>query len=146
MLVAKYYTFLVELYLAFVWVFYAALEGHREAWHWYYKTIANNEDKTPAHAVFTIQRALVGLVIFQFHYIVLNGDFGWNLIAFMVLSFPFIHDGYYYWHRDMLKPGTYPKRFFDHSKTSTAFFTKYFPASVRIACFIIAVLCIIFKF
>jgi hypothetical protein len=35
------------------------------------------------------------------------------LLTFMVMIFPFIHDGVYYWTRNKLNPDIYPKGFWD---------------------------------
>ncbi|MCO6499114.1 MAG: hypothetical protein J5I47_01910 [Vicingus serpentipes] len=56
----------------------------------------------------------------------------WNFIVFggveiiilttimIALPFPWFHDGIYYTFRDILKPGTYPKKWIDFSTTSSA--------------------------
>lgn len=46
-------------------------------------------------------------------------DSVWFVIGWCAL-FPIIHDGVYYTARDIIAPGTYPRRFFDVSKNSTA--------------------------
>jgi len=35
------------------------------------------------------------------------------LLTFMIMIFPFIHDGVYYWTRNKLNPDIYPKGFWD---------------------------------
>lgn len=37
----------------------------------------------------------------------------WFLLLFMVMLFPFIHDGVYYWTRNKLNPEIYPSGFWD---------------------------------
>jgi len=113
-----------------LWILYSCMEGNREGLYWYLKMQANSIAKYHEHKLWTAQRAvvLIGLSIVAMS--------PWFILSGMLL-FPLCHDGAYYAKRDRLKPGTYPKKWLDHSKTSTAFFTKYFPPNIRIASFII---------
>lgn len=113
----------------FAWVIYSLSEGYREGWHWFYKLNAKDQTKTKAHEVWTLQRTMVVLLL-----CLLNS---WWWLPLCMFTFPFMHDGAYYWHREKLKPGTYPKGFFDQSTSSTAFTTKYFTPLIRLICFLI---------
>ena len=39
--------------------------------------------------------------------------YNWFLLIFLIMAFPFIHDGIYHWTRNKLNPDVYPKGFWD---------------------------------
>lgn len=135
--------YLYTLIAVIIWLAYSELEGFREGWHWHYKVMAKNEDKTDAHGFFMAQRCLVGLLIVTVHSLLIH-SINPCLILFMFMSFPFMHDGAYYYHRHILDNKIYPKKFFDQSTTSTAFSTKYFPPVVRTILFIASLFLVFF--
>jgi len=112
------------------WPLYASLEGVREGLYWHYK---NKEDNPyhKEHILWSVQRVIVMILMAV---AIENPLFP----IYAALCFPFWHDGAYYSKRESLSPGTYPRGFIDHSKTSQAIMTKYFPPTVRIICAIIA--------
>ncbi len=122
---------IIYYYLALVWIMFSLLEGFTEAWHWHYKIQAQDEKKTDAHMYFTLRRLCIWILLFGI-------DF--RLGMFALFSFPFLHDGAYYYHRNELTPGVYRRGFFDQSSTSTAYLTKFFTPYVRTLCFICSLL------
>jgi hypothetical protein len=110
---------------------YAYIEGIREALYYHEATKTNDTIKRNLHSLFFSQRLIV--VCFC---VLLNANY--FLIASCVLMFSFFHDGSYYAERNRLNPAIYPKKFFDHSTTSTAFFE--FSFTWRLILFIIGIL------
>ena len=77
------------------------------------------------HYYLTVLRATV--------FIPFGLTYGWLLMGSAVLIFPFLHDGVYYTVRNIMRPGTYTKHFFDYSTQSTAIFTLTFPVRLILA-------------
>ena len=104
-----------------IWVLYAVLEGAKEA------TLYNIRDynkKNPfnEHIVFTIQRAVVLLLVCYID---------WRMLFIAPFAFPFFHDGAYYTTRNLLNNKIYPKRWFAQSTTSSARSTDFFTPEIR---------------
>lgn len=109
-----------------LWVLFSILEGRREAFYFSYKMKASitlqKGLKTDEHVMFTIQRALVFALAATACY---SNLLNTSLILFsLMLSFPFFHDGMYYFTRNRLD-GIYSKKWFDQSTTSTAKSDKF---------------------
>ena len=104
-----------------LWVGYSIYSARYEAKYWH--RVSNGLPKTgKEHRNWTIQRSILGFIIT----VVLFQYYGWYALTvpfILMSSFPFIHDGFYYMHRNDLNPTVYPKRFTDVSTTSTALFT-----------------------
>ncbi len=61
----------------------------------------------------------------------------------MMLVFPFIHDGVYYWGRHKLDDTIYPRTFLDYSKTDTSILS--FNLITRTSLFCVGVLILVVK-
>lgn len=93
-----------------LWVLYAIAEGIREAY--YFDCFPSLPKKFDIHVLFAFQR---GVVIFAL------AQADWFLVLPMMMMFPFVHDGVYYWFRNKLNVVIYQKKFWsDPSSTSTA--------------------------
>ena len=119
---------------------YSCLEGIREGyfWHYYFKTSIHN--KTNMHTLWTLQRTIVW---FMFSVFILVYNQTWVCFIVLPASFPFWHDGCYYATRNNLD-GCYPKGFWDFSKTSTAWFTKFSTPFLRTLYFILSIIILMF--
>ncbi len=130
---------LIFIFLA--WGIFSAIEGISEGGYWQFKFECENlisNFKGKEHSLWTLQRFIV--VLFGSLYL---GSF-WYIFLF-ALTFPFIHDGFYYWTRNYLSHGgVYRKGFWSFSKTSTAWFTKYSTPFLRTLYFIIGLIIIIY--
>lgn len=82
------------------------------------------------HVMFMCTRIVMAL-FFSF----MAGHILFFLLAFFFI--PFFHDGMYYMERDVLDRGVYPKGWWSHSSTSTAFMTKFLTPVVRTLLFLI---------
>lgn len=124
-----------------LWVIYSIFEGHREAEYWHLSAItAISSGKE--HFNWSIQRLIVIIIaIFSANLILLK-----SIILFlsMMFVFPFLHDGAYYMRRNSLD-GSYPKKWFDQSVTSTAILTKVFTPLVRTIAFFIGVIILLYS-
>ncbi len=124
----------------FGWACYALLEGWREAYYFHFKGQVNGTKDEGEHTLFFIQRAFVALLCLGMYYILEASYLQIGLFwAAYALSFPFLHDGSYYAGRNKIDNSVYPLKFRDHSSTSTAILTKFFPWPVRLITFIISV-------
>lgn len=122
---------LPEIALLSWYLVWALLEGIREAYYYHEATKSSDTINKNLHPDFTLQRLAVFIILFCCHLNIL-------IIASLILMFSFIHDGFYYLKRNILNPAIYPKHFFDHSTTSTAFFE--FSFTWRLILFIIGIL------
>lgn len=101
----------ILLIISSYYFYYCYLEGKREAFQDFYKmqTKYYNTDKGE-HKVFTLHRAFVhGLMTPS---VILSCNIwyeGLIMVAGLILTFMFIHDNSYYYNRNELKEGTYPK-------------------------------------
>lgn len=113
---------------------FSAAEGIREAIFWKYSAnLLATKDNKQLHKFFLIVRACYGIAITFLIY--LHSASPITTVLFCIssmLAFPYIHDGFYYWKRNQLDPGTYPKTFHDMSNTSLAWTDKFFTAEARI--------------
>lgn len=97
--------------IALYWLAAAALFGFAEAYYFYHLNQAyDKRGRKYDHALLTALRAMVAapLLLHVFHAVdnrLLPTVF---MLLFMLLSFPFIHDGVYYTTRNRLHKGTYP--------------------------------------
>lgn len=97
------------------WMAYAVLEGHREAWYYYYRVNVPLSffKEENLHTLFTLQRTIVWMLIAIL-------SMSWSIAVGLILIFPFWHDNQYYTQRNNIDSSTYPKRWRDSSTTSTA--------------------------
>jgi len=112
------------------------MEGYREGYYWALKNdeVLKHYHPDNEHGVWTLQRFFV-YVICNYSAYMLN-DTLWLLII-LPLCFPFFHDGMYYYERNVID-GSYPKGWWDFSKTSTSWFTKFSTPILRTLYFVIA--------
>ena len=95
-----------------LWIAYSCLEGVREGYYWnLYPSYKIN-----IHTIFFIQRSFVLLIISLLNPV--------SIIA-LSLIFSFFHNGSYYLTRNKLNSKVYPKKWFDQSKNSTSWMTKF---------------------
>lgn len=95
-----------------LWIIYSCLEGIREGYYWnLYPSYKIN-----IHTLFFIQRALVLMLVSLLNPVV---------IISLSLMFSFFHNGSYYTMRNRLNDKVYPKKWFDQSKQSTSWLTKF---------------------
>lgn len=93
-----------------IWISYAALEGVREA-----LSDAGAYNYRPKHTIYTIQRIMMASVVVMAYYF----KIGWLnpcffMVAVLILSFSFIHNGFYFVARNKFaKKKVYPKGFRD---------------------------------
>ena len=106
---------IVKIIIFLLWCVYASIEGVKEAYLYHYRNTSTEKKAYELHPLFAEQRSCVLLIITA-----LSVDL-WLLFA-CIFVFSFFHDGFYYVKRNDLNSKTYPKRFFDHSTTSTAKF------------------------
>ena len=146
------YLILVPIITYVLWNIYAIIEGWREGKYWFLRKekVSDDVDKMMGkndHAIWTIQRAILALVIVSLNGILLYYSGGlfwlkWLLTTLaLTLSFSFFHDGEYYCERNNLNPKVYPKRWKDSSTTSTAKIELNY--TVRLICFIISIISIL---
>lgn len=115
-------------------IIFAAAEGVREAIFWKYAAnILPTKDNKELHKFFLIIRACFGISLCLFVYGASNSVITTSLFCISsMLIFPYMHDGFYYWKRNQLDPGTYPDTFHDMSNTSLAWTDRFFTAEARI--------------
>jgi len=113
------------LTIAFAWL------GSRFEGIYFFHAVNDEDDGINEHPLLVLIRACFFIPIW---YIT-----SWDVVLAYCVMFPFIHDGGYYSMREKLVQGTYPKKFFAQSKTSTAFLTKYMTPVVRTILFVLAV-------
>jgi len=118
-----------------LWIGYSILEGFREGYYWHYKSRGEDGNRYEIHPVFSAQRGLVLAVMFMLVFITTHKLFGLILMTSLLkagfftfslmLIFSFIHNGVYYTTRNVLNKKIYKLKWKDHSKTSTAKWTKF---------------------
>jgi hypothetical protein len=120
-----------------IWLLYSAFEGIRESYYWWLNSKFGGDIGFNIHIIFALQRGLVilmtGLLIDIF------------LAMSLMLTFSFIHNGFYYLGRGFISKSTgeknpYPKGFFSQSTTSTAITTKIFTPTIRTISFILGII------
>jgi hypothetical protein len=137
-----------------MWFSFSFLAGWSEAWYWRLHMILN-QSKSYEHALWTVQRICYGSTLTLL--ITLLTSNIWNLLLAPVAigcSFVFLHDGAYYWHRNILSKVTkefgegvlYEKKFFDESTDSVAILTNFELPIVRITCAIITLITLYYMF
>lgn len=113
-----------------IWALYAVLEGVKEA-SIYNLRDYNKKNSFNEHIVFTIQRAVVLILICYIDA---------RMVFIAPFAFPFFHDGAYYTTRNLLNNKIYPKRWFDQSKSSSARSTDFFTPEIRIIFVVISMI------
>jgi hypothetical protein len=131
--------------LTFIWFLYSYLEGFRESYYWWFKSVSGKEEGFNIHTHFLIQR---GVLFIMICYIL---DFDLLKITIFPLTFSFIHNGSYYLNRSRIAKSNnevdpYPKGFFDQSFSSTALTTRLFTPVNRTILFIIGIFFYILNF
>lgn len=131
----------MTVFIFITWIIYSSLEGYREGnyWQWLFEArkYATNE-----HEVWSFQRAMV--FILAFLCLIYSGN--WIAVFSLPLAFPFWHDGFYYRQRNKASQNTlYKKKFWDQSKASTAFFTKFNTPILRSIYFAVSIIILIFS-
>jgi hypothetical protein len=121
-------------YCTFIWIAYAWLSAQFEAYYFNYAE-KDNAEKPNLHKLLTVIRFVVIIPIW-----ILTS---WKAVLCYMAIFPFFHDGSYYTTREIIFKGTYPKKWFAQSITSTALSTKFFTPVVRTILAIISIIMII---
>lgn len=119
------------------WCGFAYLTARFEAMYFNHEIHSNFIDNVNEHSMLILIRVCLLIPLF-----VLTS---WDITLSYMFVFPFVHDGAYYSMREKLVSGTYPKKWFDQSNTSTALLTKFFNPTVRTIFFIVGIGYIIFK-
>ena len=113
-----------------IWISYSLMEGVREGFYWNYENISKRVCEFDINRIYTIQRSLVLTLVGGF----LVYTLGWySLIslASMIVMFSFFHNGTYYYTRNKLQSGVYPKGWFDESKSFPPFHTSLYTYKKR---------------
>ncbi len=111
------------IYSTIIWIVFAMLVSKLEAFYYTHEINSGFKDNFNEHGLFTFIRACVILPLW-----ILTS---WKVALCLVIIFPFFHDGNYYRMRNKIVPGTYPRKWFSQSTTSTAWSTKFFTPVVR---------------
>lgn len=141
----------VLIVLILSWFLFSLLEGLTEArlWHHKYKVFDERVvNKFDSHTSFAIQRGVV--ILFMCIVVHLYADVDSLVVSLLffiasALTFSFLHNGMMYTHRNQLSKMTkgdeiYPKKWFDQSKTSSAFTTKFMTPVSRTLQFVFGVI------
>lgn len=104
------------LLMNLLWISYSLTEGIREGFYWHYENKCKRNCDFDVNPMFHLQRILV---------LILTGGFmvhtlGWYSLfslTCITLTFPFFHNGSYYYTRHKLENSLYNKRWKDESKT-----------------------------
>lgn len=113
-----------KLYCLFIWIGFILTSSIFEAFYFTHEINSGFIDNFNEHPLLVFIRAWVLIPLW-----ILTS---WDVALCYAVIFPFFHDGQYYRWRDKIVPGTYKKRWFDQSTTSTARSTKFMTPSVRI--------------
>ena len=128
-----------KLLILALFILYSVIEGIREGLYYdlKYKTTKGDLGE---HTLFTVQRCVFVLFMFSLSFLI-NSNPIYTLIEtfFIILMFPYFHDGAYYMTRNNANSDIYKKRWRDNSITSTAKFEIKYP--LRISLFIGGVVC-----
>lgn len=117
----------ITLALAFTatyFIEYSKLEGQREGYHYYFKSLSGLIDANfKEHKLFTLQRGTVAILIMLglislWLFKVIPAIIALSFFAALWMHFPFIHDYNYYQTRNKLTPGVYPYGVNSQSKDS----------------------------
>lgn len=98
-------------------ILYPLFQAWREALYFSLKATNPKFDDINEHPFFSVERSFVYILM---GFILQS----WSTL-YLVLLFPFLHDGFYYFLRNNID-GVYPKRWLDQPKKSTAFWDKIF--------------------
>lgn len=112
-----------SIYSTIIWICFALFVSKLEAFYYTHEINSGFEDNFNEHGLFTLMRACVLIPLW-----ILTS---WKVALCLVAIFPFFHDGNYYRMRNKIVSGTYPKKWFSQSTTSTAWSTKFLTPIVR---------------
>lgn len=113
-----------------IWILYSLTEGVREGFYWHYENISKRVCSFDINPIFHLQRLLVLLLTGG----LLVHTLGWfSLLSLlcMIMMFSFFHNGTYYYTRNKLHEGTYPKGWSDESKSFPPFHTSLYTYKKR---------------
>lgn len=120
-------SWLLCLIVAFI---FPLLQAWREALYFSLKSVNKSKlDDINEHPYFACERLLV--------YILMISLIKSPTVIYLMLLFPFLHDGYYFYKRWELD-GIYKKTWFAKSTTTTAILDKIFTPAIRTIVFIIS--------
>lgn len=111
---------IIKLTLLFLWIIGCLVEGKRDANYYREKMHSTKPSKQNIHWLFMIERVIILATICWINSIFFTTL---NSIVFtfsLVLMFSFLHNGMYFATRNKIDKGTYPKKWFSNSNTSTA--------------------------
>lgn len=111
------------IYCPIIWMLYAIAEGKLHAYYYAHEINSQLKESFNEHSLFVIMRLCVFVPLWDIT--------NWKVAACLFVMQPFFHNGSYYHHRNLIDK-SYPKGWFDQSKTSTALSTKYLTPVVRI--------------
>jgi len=108
-----------------MWCLFASLDGFIQAY--YYDLYPITKQHRNLHPFFTIVRAIVAAPM-CYEVLMISPEQGWSFVWIpaamfglgLIMTFSFLHNGFYYMTRNKLQPSLYPKGFMDKSTSSTA--------------------------
>lgn len=112
-----------KLYCLCIWIAFILLSSIFEAFYFTHEVRSGFADNFNEHPLFVCIRACVLIPLW-----ILTS---WKIMLCYAFMFSFFHDGQYYRWRDRIVYGTYKKRWWDQSTTSTAMSTKFMTPAVR---------------
>lgn len=109
----------IKVVLFFGWIIVSITEATRDAFFYHNRVSATSPDTHNIHWLFTLERAIVLSALCYINSVYFTTL---NTIVFtssLVLIFSFFHNGMYFTIRNYLNKAIYPKKWLDHSTTST---------------------------
>lgn len=113
-----------------LWIIYSITEGVREGFYWNYENKSKRVCDFNINPVFNLQRIIV-LTLMGGFLVHTLGLFSLLSLVCMILMFSFFHNGTYYYTRNKLQSGVYPKGWFDESKSFPPFHTSLYTYKKR---------------
>ena len=108
----------MEVILIILMTLFAIASGIVEAILW--SKMGTHATKWNEHIFIVFQRGVFFLTFIICAYFEHTAKNIFLIFSFAILSYPYFHDGAYYWFRNVIDNKIYPKRWKDDSTTSTA--------------------------
>ena len=115
-------TLITLLITNLIWILYSLTEGVREGFYWNYESQSKRVCEFDINPIFNSQRIIV-LILIGGILVHSLGLYSLLSVVCMILMFSFFHNGTYYYTRNKLQKGLYPKGWCDESKTFPPFYT-----------------------
>lgn len=109
---------LMEIVIIILMTLFAVSSGIVEAILW--SKMGTLATKWNEHVFIVFQRGVFFLTFIICAYFEYTPKSIFLIFAFAILSYPYFHDGAYYWFRNVIDNKVYPRRWKDNSTTSTA--------------------------